>query len=246
MRSRILYWFRTPPGVRVGRAALDEDAIRLIEEHNPDVEFDWTRILKGQDDPEPPPPRPQAFDRKPRPQTPRQETAAVPAPPSVPAAAPSRDDVAVASEHAAPLDVIEPATEPGPLEEPPVLVDEPVGPAMIRLGSEGMSRLRARHAEVLARISERITDPARRDELKSEADRLNPDTWVTGPEVTAGIEHYESVFESLRGVLGRGRKRRRRRGGGEPSGTIEQPAAEASPDESSGDGPDAEDHDKNL
>ena len=30
-RSRILYWFRTPPGVRVGRAAIDEDAIRLIE-----------------------------------------------------------------------------------------------------------------------------------------------------------------------------------------------------------------------
>src|SRR4029079_1050320 len=50
-RARILYWFRTPPGVRLGRAALDEAAIRLIEEHNPDVEFDWTRILKGQDAP---------------------------------------------------------------------------------------------------------------------------------------------------------------------------------------------------
>ena len=37
--------------MRVGRSALDESAIRLIEEHNPDVEFDWTRILKGQDAP---------------------------------------------------------------------------------------------------------------------------------------------------------------------------------------------------
>ena len=43
---RILYWFRTPPGVRVGRSALDEDAIRMLEEHNPDVHFDWTRMLK--------------------------------------------------------------------------------------------------------------------------------------------------------------------------------------------------------
>jgi hypothetical protein len=43
---RILYWFRTPPGVRVGRSALDEEAIRLLEEHNPDVHFDWTRMLK--------------------------------------------------------------------------------------------------------------------------------------------------------------------------------------------------------
>ena len=42
--------------MRVGRSALDEDAIRLIEQHNPDVEFDWTRILKGQD--APPEPKP--------------------------------------------------------------------------------------------------------------------------------------------------------------------------------------------
>ena len=34
-RTRVLYWFRTPPGVKVGRAALDEDAIRLIEAAQP-------------------------------------------------------------------------------------------------------------------------------------------------------------------------------------------------------------------
>ena len=53
----MLYWFRTPPGVKVGRAALDEDAIRLIEQLNPGIEFDWTRILKGQGAP-PTEPRP--------------------------------------------------------------------------------------------------------------------------------------------------------------------------------------------
>ena len=47
----MLYWFRTPPGVKVGRAALDEDAIRLIEQLNPGIEFDWPRILKGQGSP---------------------------------------------------------------------------------------------------------------------------------------------------------------------------------------------------
>jgi hypothetical protein len=46
-RSRILYWFRTPPGVRVGRSALDEDAILLFEENNPCLDFDWVRLLKG-------------------------------------------------------------------------------------------------------------------------------------------------------------------------------------------------------
>ncbi len=47
-RQRILYWFRTPPGVKVGRPALDEEAIRWIEEQNPDIEFDWPKILEAQ------------------------------------------------------------------------------------------------------------------------------------------------------------------------------------------------------
>ena len=53
-RQRILYWFRTPPGVKVGRPALDEEAIRWIEEHNPDIEFDWPKILEAQPTAAPP------------------------------------------------------------------------------------------------------------------------------------------------------------------------------------------------
>jgi hypothetical protein len=81
-----------------------------------------------------------------------------------------------------------------------------------RLGTEGLSRLRGRYSEVLARISETIADAQRQDELKTQAERLNPDTWVTDAEVTAGLESYESVFESLRSVVGRRRRRRRRSG----------------------------------
>jgi hypothetical protein len=91
----------------------------------------------------------------------------------------------------------------------------------MRLGSQGLSRLRARHAEVLARISEKVGDLAKREELKVQAERLNPDTWVTDAEVTAGLEAYESVFETLRGVVGRGRKRRR---GRFETGASPQPA----------------------
>jgi hypothetical protein len=87
-----------------------------------------------------------------------------------------------------------------------------------RLGSEGLSRLRARYSEVLARISETIADAQRQDELKTQAERLNPDTWVTDAEVTAGLESYESVFESLRSVVGRRRRRRRRSGRRPPEG----------------------------
>ena len=43
---RLLYWFRTPPNVRVGRLPLDETAIRAIEESNPELTFDWTKMLR--------------------------------------------------------------------------------------------------------------------------------------------------------------------------------------------------------
>lgn len=170
-RSRILYWFRTPPGVRVGRAALDEEAIKLIEEHNPDVEFDWTRILKGEGEERRPKERePEAREREPE----------------------EREREPEAPRAIAPVE-----TSPSVAEA--------------KLGAEALGRLRARHAEILARISEGIADPVRRDELKAQAERLNPDTWVTEAEVAAGLESYEAEFELLRTAVGRRRKRRRSR-----------------------------------
>jgi hypothetical protein len=178
-RSRILYWFRTPPGVRVGRAALDEEAIRLIEEHNPDVQFDWIRILKGQ-------------ETTPSAPAPHKERREKERPPREPVAVPKSSP----EESRPPLAVV---------ETPPSTVSE------ARLGPEGLARLRARHAALLARISQGIQDPVRRDELKSQAERLNPDTWVTDAEVAAALESYEAVFESLRTAVGQRRKRRRSR-----------------------------------
>jgi hypothetical protein len=46
-RPRLLYWFRTPPHLKVGRTPFDEDAIRLLEDQYPDVEFDWTRLREA-------------------------------------------------------------------------------------------------------------------------------------------------------------------------------------------------------
>lgn len=129
------------------------------------------------------------------------------------------------------LDVIEARALAPSLPELPV-VDEPdahaaaATPAAARLGSEGLLRLRARHAEVLARIAEKITDPVQREQLKADAERLNPDTWVTEAEVTAGLEAYETVFDSLRGVIGSRRKRRRRR----PDGP-DRPGAATAPED---------------
>jgi hypothetical protein len=43
-RPRILYWFRTPPGVKVGREPFDEPVKRALEAQNPGVMFDWKKL----------------------------------------------------------------------------------------------------------------------------------------------------------------------------------------------------------
>ena len=250
-RSRLLYWFRTPPGVKVGRAALDEDAIRLIEELNPEIVFDWTRILKGgmeRPDERRPDDR-RSEDR--RSQGPRQSFRSVGSPGRRPAQAtgpqhpaPAGQPAVVAALPKIPAEVIPQSVadeqlpaggehqETGP--PPGEFLAPPPTPAHARLGGEGVSRLRGRYAEIMARISERVVDESRREELKSRAERLNPDTWVTEAEVKAGLEEYEGIFESLRAVVGR-RKRRRRRGarpsqpgdqaGGEPAAGGLEPSS---------------------
>ncbi len=44
--ARVLFWFRTPPGVKVGREPFDESVRRELEAQNPDVTFDWRKILE--------------------------------------------------------------------------------------------------------------------------------------------------------------------------------------------------------
>jgi hypothetical protein len=224
----------------VGRAALDEDAIRLIEEYNPEVEFDWTRILKGQGaETRPPEPRERdrRVDRAARRRYDRGAAASTPSPAlsQPPAVDDLEPELIVELEDALPVD--EPALEP-----------HAPRPADTRLGSEGLSRLRARYAEVLARISERIQDPARQEQLKSQAERLNPDTWVTDAEVSAGLEAYESVFEGLRTAIGgpSRRRRRRRRGGGHHGETAQAPADEQQTDASEGDAAPEDDQTEDL
>jgi hypothetical protein len=226
--KRLLYWFRTPPGVRVGRAPIDETAIRLLEQHNPDVQFDWTRILKA-------PPLPEGQRREsrdrdqrgrrdergsqrsrsgggppPNPPPPPRPAAEVEPPPRDIPALDHADQIQAAAEH---VDQVQAAAGPTRSAEPEPL--EPPEPAEIsasaaRLGAEGLVRLRARYAEVMARIAERPLEEVVREELKLQAERLNPDAWVTADEVTAALEQYETVFESLRGIVGRQPRHRRR------------------------------------
>jgi hypothetical protein len=150
-----------------------------------------------------------------------------------------------------------PAPEPAVDANVDSTPEMPLSPAHAQLGSEGLARLRARYADVMAGISRRVSDPERQEQLKTSAERMNPDNWVTTDEVRAGLEDYESVFESLRGLIGRRRHRRPRASGevegGRPvqpesadgdgisAGAVESPDAEEFDDDDGGSPPAAQD-----
>ena len=90
--SRILYVFRSPGGVRVGREALEPEILRQIERHHPDIAFDWRVVRDNQQvvdvAPEPrrrrPPRGEEAEAVSPPASRPAEASPAVPPRPSVP------------------------------------------------------------------------------------------------------------------------------------------------------------------
>jgi hypothetical protein len=190
----------------VGRGPLDEEAIRTLEAGNPDLEFDWTRILKGQSEPAAEERREegQRPDRRNGERRDRREGSR------------GRDRRASAgSGPSAPVQPVEHAEAVAPVAQ----AEGPTTAAHARLGSEGLARLRARFSELLARIEERV-EPERQEQLKAVAERLNPDAWVTEADVSAGLESYEVTFAELRNSIPSARSARPAAGGAdhEPAG----------------------------
>jgi hypothetical protein len=184
--ARVLYWYRSAPGVRVGRPALDEDAIRTIEEQHPDIEFDWPHILEvGATLPPEVEKRPDRPRRRPTPREAEQPAAPVVA---------SESDILDDPQTAVVNRVIEsqpsPAPEPEPRAHTSGLLEELVG-------REIATRLRARFAEVVSRVHA-IPDEALRATWQARANTLDPDNWVTPEEVLRGVEHADRLFDELR------------------------------------------------
>lgn len=251
----MLYWFRTPPGIKVGRPALDEDAIKWIEEHNPDIEFDWPKILEAK-----PPAAPQAEEARTRRGRRDRDRArpSRPAPSQRPAPPPAPSEPEISEPAPEPeLELepeqleLEPELEPEPSQiaqafeqlthpEAEEAIEPPSMPVE-QVGREQLTRLRARYAELLARISERGGDPERIVALRAQAESLNPDTWVTDDEVRRGIEAFEPKIRDLRAALGLRRRRRSRRGGrrrrpggGENAAPVQSPSGEPGDSSNSG------------
>jgi hypothetical protein len=43
-RARVLYLFRTPAHVKIGRKALEPEVMEALEHTHPDLSFDWTNL----------------------------------------------------------------------------------------------------------------------------------------------------------------------------------------------------------
>ena len=169
-----------------------------------------------------------------------------PAPPVVDLALPEDEEASQSSEVAGDLEPVEPDSfEPDApetdveqafeqLTQPELeqALSPPVTSAEERPGADDLARLRARYAELLARIIERGGDPARVDALRAEAEALNPDTWLTPEDIQHGIQSFEPKIRDLRAALGLRRRRRSRRGGRRRRGAEQ--AVEPPPETESG------------
>ncbi|MBM42844.1 MAG: hypothetical protein CL483_13070 [Acidobacteria bacterium] len=208
---RVLYWFRTPPGVRVGRLALDPKAIRAIEEANPRLKFDWDKILKVKA-----PPPPQEYDREAREERRAKRRRR--------AASEAESEIAVAAEGARGETPGSGGAPPGPAEPCP---EEPSGEpkdsvahvALALTDGEGLARLRARHATIVARIGDRKREPEKLAALQAQAALIDPDSWKTVEEARERVAALDETTEALRRALGR-RPRRRRGGSGRRRGAA--------------------------
>ena len=97
---------------------------------------------------------------------------------------------------------------------------------------EALVRLRARYAELVARI-ERMGDPTRQQALRELSESVNPDSWVTEAEVKNGLENLEDRLRDLHRITGRRRRRRRGPRREEPggAGALTEEGAAAPPEQ---------------
>lgn len=217
-KARLLYWYRTAPGITLGRAPLDEDAIRTIEDAHPDIDFDWPAILALSEVMTPEdeaPARP--AQREQRQQGRRQKPPRDSRPPSrdPQAEAPADDDLdsprgeesveetpAVESEAAlAPSHAgTQAPSHPRTLAPSHPRTFAPSGLVDQLAGREIASRLRSRYDEIVSRIQD--ADAASRESLLKRAEAMDPDRWDTPEAVLQGVTNADALFEQLRAAIG--------------------------------------------
>ena len=204
-RPRILYWFRTPPHVVVGRDALDEEATKAIEASHPGLDFDWSKMHRER--PKPPsrsvaiPERMQRGNRRsgpapvkasPRVSKKRNPAVEVAAEATSEATSGSVSQVVPEpSEGAASLESAISTSSTQPLEHP----------VSALLGDEMLIKLRSVYEKLAQQLQSAQLTESSKNELVSRVQSLNPDSWLAGEEVILRIEKFDSEVAAIQGLL---------------------------------------------
>ena len=186
-RTKILYVFRTPGGVRVGRDPLEPEVQRQIEAQYPDIPFNWSAVRDSQ----------QVIETAVEPRRRRQK----------------REDEAPADAAAAPPAVAQP-TPPREAPPPRVVIPSAIEGTT---PDEQIAFLGQWHPIIRERIAKRTSEPMRLEALTALADRLNPSAWTDADQITTGLEEAAEALERLSRVLSKRRRRRRRSGEARPA-----------------------------
>ena len=184
-RSRVLYVFRTPGGVRVGREPLEPEVRREIEALHPEIVLDWKAVMADR----------QVVDTGAEPRRLRKSRH-------------GGDERAPVTEAAAsPRPRAQPADEavPAPAQRPPI-------PSRLEGSTPDaqIAFLALWYPIVRDRIPQRASDPARREALLTLAERLNPAAWTDADEIAAGLQAAAESLDRLSHVFSRRRRRSRR------------------------------------
>ena len=198
-RSRILYVFRTPGGVRVGREPLEPDILRVLETRYPDIAFDWKSVLANR----------QIIDSAPEPRRKK------PRVPDGEAAAPAPDAGGG-----------EPPSAPRQAHPPQASVPRVPIPSGLQgtTPEEQIAFLNHWYPLVKERIPIRTTEAGRLEALLALAERLNTAAWTDADDIAAGLERAGEALERLSRVFSRRRRRSRR-----PTRPGPAPASEPPP-----------------
>ena len=194
-RSKILYVFRSPPGLKVGRHVFEPGVMRELEGLYPEIEFEWRTLVENQ----------QVVETSPEPRRPRRRrrTDEPGEPGSAPASAPEKS----ASEEQAESPAPEAAAE-APVR-PRLSVPQSIDGTTTE---EQVAWLRTWHVPITEGIPNRTHDLVRQQALTALADRLNPDLWTGDDAVAQGLQAAAEALQRLSRVFAR-RRRRPRRGG---------------------------------
>ena len=214
-RPSLLYWFRTPPNLSVGRDPLDEEALRAIEESHPELTFDWSKMTKATR------PVPQPTDKGARARGRRRERAREAPPPAESAASAEaraetgRDESLPSDAGVRPSEGVRPADDAPPPDEVKELPVEPEAapseeeegfepdehPVAALLGEDALNGLRARYAELCELLAESDLEPADQVTVTARLESLNPDAWRPGEETVVGIERFDREAAAIRDTL---------------------------------------------